>query len=118
MSGNGFVLSQSLMHLGMRAASVLAQETMKRVLKRGFPACYIRGGPQLGCRRLYDTAESKYVALDDIKRLVLNDVPLNVVDAKTGEDFTRRGPTVAGFESTALCWCAFPGKPTGPVEHP
>ncbi len=40
-------------------------------------------------RRLYDTAESKYVALDDIKRLVLNDVPLNVVDARTGEDITR-----------------------------
>ncbi len=40
-------------------------------------------------RRLYDTAESKYVALDDIKRLVLNDVSLNVVDAKTGEDITR-----------------------------
>ena len=40
-------------------------------------------------RRLYDTAESKYVALDDIKRLVLNDEPLNVVDAKTGEDITR-----------------------------
>ena len=40
-------------------------------------------------RRLYDPAESKYVALDDIKRLVLDDVPLNVVDAKTGEDITR-----------------------------
>ncbi len=40
-------------------------------------------------RRLYDTAESKYVALDDIKRLVLDDVPLNVVDAKSGEDITR-----------------------------
>ncbi len=40
-------------------------------------------------RRLYDTAESKYVALDDIKRLVLDDVPLNVVDAKTGENITR-----------------------------
>ncbi len=40
-------------------------------------------------RRLYDTAESRYVALDDIRRLVLNDVRLNVVDAKTGEDITR-----------------------------
>lgn len=40
-------------------------------------------------RRLYDTAVSKYVALDDIRRLVLDGVPLSVVDAKTGEDITR-----------------------------
>jgi len=40
-------------------------------------------------RRLYDTAVSKYVALDDIRRLVLDGVPLSVVDAKSGEDITR-----------------------------
>ncbi len=40
-------------------------------------------------RRLYDTAVSKYVALDDIRRLVLDGVPLKVVDAKTDEDITR-----------------------------
>ncbi len=39
--------------------------------------------------RLYDSAEGKYVALDDIKRLVLDDVPLNVVDAKKGEEITH-----------------------------
>ena len=32
---------------------------------------------------------SKYVALDDIRRLVLDGVPLKVVDAKTDEDITR-----------------------------
>ncbi len=90
---------------------------MKRDLKRVFPACYTRGGPQLGCRRPYDTAESKCVALDDIKCLVLIDVSLNVVDAKTGENITRGRLTVARFDSTVLCWSAFPGKPTGPVER-
>ncbi len=40
-------------------------------------------------RRLYDTAVSKYVALDDIKRLVLDGVSPRVVDAKSGEDITR-----------------------------
>ena len=40
-------------------------------------------------RRLYDTAVSKYVALDDIRRLVVDGVPLRVVDAKTEEDITR-----------------------------
>ena len=40
-------------------------------------------------RRLYDTAVSKYVALDDIRRLVVDGVPLKVVDAKTETDITR-----------------------------
>ena len=40
-------------------------------------------------RRLYDTAVSKYVALEDIRRLVVDGVPLRVVDAKTEEDITR-----------------------------
>ena len=40
-------------------------------------------------RRLYDTAVSKYVALDDIKRLVVEGVPLKVVDAKTEMEITR-----------------------------
>jgi polyhydroxyalkanoate synthesis repressor PhaR len=40
-------------------------------------------------RRLYDTAVSRYVALEDIRRLVMDQVPFQVVDAKTGEDLTR-----------------------------
>jgi len=40
-------------------------------------------------RRLYDTAVSKYVALDDIRRLVVEGVPLKVVDAKTEMEITR-----------------------------
>ena len=40
-------------------------------------------------RRLYDTATSTYVALADIKQLVMSHVPFAVRDAKTGDDLTR-----------------------------
>jgi polyhydroxyalkanoate synthesis repressor PhaR len=40
-------------------------------------------------RRLYDTSESKYVTLSDVRRLVLEDIPFCVIDKKSGEDITR-----------------------------
>ena len=40
-------------------------------------------------RRLYDTAESKYVTLSDIRELVLNGVAFCVIDKKSDEDITR-----------------------------
>lgn len=40
-------------------------------------------------RRLYDTAESKYVALQDVRKLVLDGVSFCVIDKKSGEDITR-----------------------------
>ncbi len=40
-------------------------------------------------RRLYDTAISSYITLADVKRLVLEAVDFQVVDAKTHEDITR-----------------------------
>jgi polyhydroxyalkanoate synthesis repressor PhaR len=40
-------------------------------------------------RRLYDTATSSYITLVDVKKLVLQQVPFKVVDAKTSEDLTR-----------------------------
>jgi polyhydroxyalkanoate synthesis repressor PhaR len=40
-------------------------------------------------RRLYDTATSSYVALADIKQLVMDGEALVVRDAKTGDDLTR-----------------------------
>lgn len=40
-------------------------------------------------RRLYDTAGSRYVNLDDIAALVREGKVVQVVDAKTGEDLTR-----------------------------
>jgi polyhydroxyalkanoate synthesis repressor PhaR len=40
-------------------------------------------------RRLYDTATSSYITLADVKKLVLEQVPFKVVEAKSQEDLTR-----------------------------
>lgn len=40
-------------------------------------------------RRLYDTAISSYITLEDVKRLVLDRVEFQVVDARSQEDLTR-----------------------------
>ena len=40
-------------------------------------------------RRLYDTATSSYITLADVKKLVLDQIPFKVVDAKSNEDLTR-----------------------------
>jgi len=40
-------------------------------------------------RRLYDTATSCYITLDDVKKLVLENITIQIVDAKTHEDITR-----------------------------
>ena len=40
-------------------------------------------------RRLYDTEQSRYVTLEDLRELILQDVSVRVEDAKSGEDLTR-----------------------------
>ena len=40
-------------------------------------------------RRLYDTAESRYITLADIRVLVTSRVPFSVIDKKSGDDITR-----------------------------
>jgi polyhydroxyalkanoate synthesis repressor PhaR len=40
-------------------------------------------------RRLYDTEASRYVNLDDIARMVAQNIDISVVDVKTGRDLTR-----------------------------
>lgn len=40
-------------------------------------------------RRLYDTEESRYITLADVKDLVVNDVAFVIIDKKTGDDITR-----------------------------
>jgi len=40
-------------------------------------------------RRLYDTEESRYITLADIKRLVLEKEDFMVIDKKSGDDITR-----------------------------
>jgi polyhydroxyalkanoate synthesis repressor PhaR len=40
-------------------------------------------------RRLYDTDTSAYITLSEVKKLVMDNEPFVVRDAKTGEDLTR-----------------------------
>lgn len=40
-------------------------------------------------RRLYDTEESRYITLADVKDLVMNKVDFEVIDKKSGENITR-----------------------------
>jgi len=40
-------------------------------------------------RRLYDTANSGYITLADVKQMVLGGIEFKVVDAKTNDDLTR-----------------------------
>ena len=40
-------------------------------------------------RRLYDTNESRYITLDDIRRLVVQEQPFVVIDKKSQADITR-----------------------------
>ncbi len=40
-------------------------------------------------RRLYDTEESRYVTLAEVRQLVIHAIPFRVVDSQTGEDLTR-----------------------------
>ena len=40
-------------------------------------------------RRLYDTEESHYITLADIRDLVINGIDFTVIDKKSGDDITR-----------------------------
>jgi polyhydroxyalkanoate synthesis repressor PhaR len=40
-------------------------------------------------RRLYDTADSRYITLSDIRQLVIDDTPFKVIDKKSDQDITR-----------------------------
>ena len=40
-------------------------------------------------RRLYDTANSGYITLADVKLMVLENIVFQVIDAKTGDNLTR-----------------------------
>lgn len=49
-------------------------------------------------RRLYNTATSSYVTLDDLSAMVKEGIDFNVYDAKSGEDITRSVLTQIIFE--------------------
>jgi polyhydroxyalkanoate synthesis repressor PhaR len=63
-----------------------------------------------GNRRLYDTAGSRYVNLDDLAAMIRAGKDVHVIDAKTGRDLTRVTLTQIITEDAK-------GKPTGlPLE--
>jgi len=40
-------------------------------------------------RRLYDTSESRYITLDEVRAMVLGEIPFKVIDRQSEEDITR-----------------------------
>ena len=40
-------------------------------------------------RRLYDTEESRYITLADVRKLVVDEIDFVVIDQKSGDDITR-----------------------------
>ena len=40
-------------------------------------------------RRLYDTADSRHVTLDDLRQLIVTGQKIKVIDDKSGDDLTR-----------------------------
>ncbi|MHA1528288.1 MAG: polyhydroxyalkanoate synthesis regulator DNA-binding domain-containing protein, partial [Alphaproteobacteria bacterium] len=52
-------------------------------------------------RRLYNTAKSSYVTLDDLSKMVRAGQDFAVYDAKSGEDITRSVLTQIIFEEEA-----------------
>ena len=40
-------------------------------------------------RRLYDTMESRYITLDEVREMVLEEIPFKVVDRQSNDDITR-----------------------------
>jgi polyhydroxyalkanoate synthesis repressor PhaR len=40
-------------------------------------------------RRLYDTSESRYITLEEVREMVLGEVPFKVIDRQSEEDITR-----------------------------
>lgn len=40
-------------------------------------------------RRIYDTHESRYIRLEDLRGMVMQGIPFRVVDSRSGDDITR-----------------------------
>jgi polyhydroxyalkanoate synthesis repressor PhaR len=40
-------------------------------------------------RRLYDTTQSRYITLDEVRQMVLDDISFKVIDRQSEEDITR-----------------------------
>jgi polyhydroxyalkanoate synthesis repressor PhaR len=67
-------------------------------------------------RRLYNTASSAYVTLDDLSLMVKDGVDFVVQDAKTGENITRQVLTQIIFEEEAKGQNLLTGRLPAPVD--
>ena len=69
---------------------------MARRPKRGRPPGRERTDPAVtlikkyGNRRLYDTRRSRYVTLEELVELIAGGEDVKIIDAKTGDDLTKR----------------------------
>ncbi len=61
-----------------------------------------------GNRRLYNTAESRYINLDEVAQMIRDGIDLQVVDANSGEDLTRLILTQIIVENAKVPDSAFP----------
>ena len=61
--------------------------------KKTHPASSVKDGKRIikkyPNRRLYDTSTSSYITITEVKQLVMEQVALKVIDAKSNEDLTR-----------------------------
>jgi polyhydroxyalkanoate synthesis repressor PhaR len=80
-------------------------------------------------RRLYDAVGSRYVTLDDIRQLVLDEIPFQVVDRSTNENITRaillrviaeqeqQGPALLSESFLSQLICASRSSTPRPVQE-
>ena len=59
------------------------------MLHGGFLMSELRVIKKYPNRRLYDTVESRYITLEDVRRLVFSRVEFCVIDKRTQQDITR-----------------------------
>ncbi|MBI2381678.1 MAG: polyhydroxyalkanoate synthesis repressor PhaR [Gammaproteobacteria bacterium] len=85
LSGN----SSSCAHDAFRGILLSSKVTPRYCYAQGVGMSDLRVIKKYPNRRLYDTAISCYITLNDVKDLVLTFTAFKVVDAKSGEDLTR-----------------------------
>src|SRR5207253_10077388 len=80
-TGTAFIGNAGMVPRAMSSDMCIAQDS-----------CCTAGEPLLikkyGNRRLYDTARSRYITLEELAEIVRREDSVRVVDAKTGEDLT------------------------------
>jgi len=59
-------------------------------------------------RRLYNTKTSSYITLDDLFKMVKENIDFQVIDAKTGDDLTKNVLTQIIFEQEAKGYSMLP----------